>query len=252
MKVISDMAYAIRKRVIIVTGASRGLGRQIALSFGRAGDRIVVNYVSAGQQAAEVVNSIQAAGGEAIPFRADVRLAAEIEAMTAETRDRWGTIDVLINNAGVAKDCLTVRMPETDWNDVLDTNLKGAFQVTRSAANIMKENRDGHVINVSSIVGLHGREGQANYSASKAGLIGFTKACARELGVYNIKVNAVLPGYMTTELGNGVSSHILDRVLKDNALDRFSDPVEVAQFICHLSLMRNVSGQVFNLDSRIL
>ena len=239
-----------KKRVVIVTGASRGLGREIAIRFGRAGEKVVVNYITHRSDAAAVADEIVHAGGEAFPFQADVKVSAEVQAMIETTVRRFGPLDVLVNNAGIAKDGLLIRMTEQDWDSVVDTNLKGPFLCIRAVADIMSKQQNGHVINVSSISGVLGREGQANYSASKAGLIGLTRACAKELGRYDIKVNAVLPGYIPTDIGGKVQDRIYQRVLKDNALSRVSDPEEVADFIYHLSLMNNVSGQVFNLDSR--
>lgn len=241
-----------RKRVIIVTGASRGLGREIALKFGKAGDRVVVNYLSRGQDAAAVADEILRAGGEAVSCRADVRIAGEVGTMINETTKRWGGLDVLVNNAGITKDRLMLRLPEQDWDSVLDTNLTGAFHCIRAASLIMSSRGEGHIVNISSIVGAQGRAGQGPYAASKAGLIGLTKAAAKELGGFNIKVNAVLPGFLPTEMGEKVSDTIHERMLQENALNRISDPREVAEFIHHLSRMNNVSGQIFNLDSRIL
>lgn len=246
------MPLSEHKRVVIITGASRGLGRNIALKFGKAGNRVVVNYVSHGQDAAAVVDEILRAGGEAVSCRADVRIAEEIRTMIDETMKRWGAVDVLVNNAGITKDSLMLRMPEQDWDSVLDTNLTGAFHCIRAASQIMSDQREGHIVNISSIVGVRGREGQAPYAASKAGLIGLTKAAARELGGFNIKVNAVLPGYLPTEMGESISDTMHERVLHENALNRVSDPREVAEFIHHLSRMNNVSGQIFNLDSRMI
>lgn len=246
------MPLSEHRRVVIVTGASRGLGREIALEFGKAGDRVVVNYVSHGPAAAAVVDEILRAGGEAISYKADVRIAEEVGTMIDETTKRWGYLDILVNNAGIAKDRLMLRMPERDWDSVLDTNLTGAFHCIRAASTIMSNQREGHIVNISSIVGVQGREGQAPYAAAKAGLIGLTKSAAKELGGFNIKVNAVLPGYLPTEMGENVSDTILTRVLQENALNRVSDPREVAEFIHHLSRMNNISGQIFNLDSRIL
>ena len=241
-----------QKRVVIVTGASRGLGREIALRFGRAGDRIVVNFLSSEQDAAAVLREIVRDGGEAVPVRADVRIASDADAMLRDAAERWGSVDVLINNAGIAKDGLLLRMPERDWDDVIACNLTGPFHCIRAAAGIMTKQRRGHIVSIASIVGTQGREGQANYSASKAGLIGLTKTCARELGPLNINVNAVLPGYIPTDMGNTISNSVHKRILKENALGRASDPTEVAEFIYRLTLMTSVSGQVFNLDSRIL
>jgi 3-oxoacyl-[acyl-carrier protein] reductase len=241
-----------QKRVVIVTGASRGLGKEIALRFGMSGERIVVNYLSNEPAARAVADAIDQNGGESICYKADVKHTAEVDAMARDTIERWGTVDVLINNAALTKDGIMIRMTEEDWDDVVDTNLNGPFQCIRAAANQMIKQRYGHIINISAIAGLQGREGQANYSSSKAGLTGLTKASAKELGPFNIKVNAVLPGYLPTDMGSNISHNVHDRILKENALGRASEPREVADFIYHLSLMNNVSGQVFNLDSRIV
>jgi 3-oxoacyl-[acyl-carrier protein] reductase len=240
------------KKVVIVTGASRGLGKVIALAFGRAGCRVVVNFLKQEQEAGEVAEEIARSGGEAIPFRANVSSSADVELLVAGTVERWGRVDVLVNNAGLTRDCLCVRMPEQDWDDVINTNLTGPFLCVRAAAKAMMKQRAGHVINISSIVGAQGREGQANYSAAKAGLIGLTKAAAKELGRFNIKVNAVLPGWLPTDMGEEISESIRSRILAENTLGRISDPKEVADFIVHLASTSNVSGQVFNLDSRVL
>lgn len=240
------------KRVVIVTGASRGIGKQIALAFGLAGDRVIINFLNREQDAGSVADEISRKGGEAAVFKADVRAAQEVDAMINAAIARWGAVDVLVNNAGVAKDGLLLRMSDQDWDAVLDTNLKGPFYGIRAVSEIMTRQRQGHIINLASIVGLQGREGQANYAASKAGLIGLTKAAAKELGRFNIKVNAVLPGYIQTDMGAGISDSIVERIKTDNALGRINDPYEVAEFIYRLSLMNNVSGQVFNLDSRVV
>lgn len=239
-------------KVVVITGASRGLGRQIALTYGRAGHRILVNYTSRAKEATEVCEEILNAGGEALSCRADVRIASEVDAMVESVLRQWGTVDILVNNAGLTKDNLLLRMPEQDWDAVLDTNLKGPFYCIRAVSRVMMKQRSGHIINIASIVGVRGREGQANYSAAKAGLIGLSKAASQELGKHNIQVNAVLPGYLQTSMGSSVSESVRTRILKETTLGRCSDLNETAQFICHLSLMNNVSGQVFNLDSRII
>jgi 3-oxoacyl-[acyl-carrier protein] reductase len=240
------------KRVVVVTGASRGLGRQIALRFGRAGERVIVNYLRNESGALETVEEIAHAGGEAFSVRADVRVSTEVEAMVAGTVRRWGSIDVLVNNAGSTKDGLLLRMADESWNDVISANLTGPFHCIRAAAGAMMKHRRGQIVSIGSIVGIQGREGQANYAASKAGLMGLTRACARELGPYNIRVNAVLPGYLFTDMGRKASDAVLERVRRENALGRPSDPEEVAEFVYRLSMMENVSGQTFNLDSRII
>jgi 3-oxoacyl-[acyl-carrier protein] reductase len=241
-----------RKRVVIITGASRGLGREIALRFGLAGERIVVNFLSDEHAARAVVAEISRHNGESICYKADVKNPDEVDAMTRKAMKLWSAVDVLINNAAQTKDGIVLRMTGEDWDDVVETNLSGPFHCIRGAAHQLIKQRSGHIINISSIVGLQGREGQANYSSAKAGLIGLTRASAKELGSFNIKVNAVLPGYLPTDMGSTISNTVHDRILKENALGRASDPREVADFIYHLSLMKNVSGQVFNLDSRIV
>jgi 3-oxoacyl-[acyl-carrier protein] reductase len=240
------------KRVVIVTGASRGLGKAIALRFGKAGCRVVVNYRKQEQDARGVADAIQASGGEAICCKADVRISRDAAAMVQQTLDQWDSLDLLVNNAGLTMDGLLLRMSEEQWDDVIETNLTGAFHCIRAAAQQMSKGEGGHIINISSIVGVQGREGQANYAASKAALIGLTTACAQELGSSNIQVNAVLPGYLPTDMGATVSDAIHSKIVSRNALGRTSDAAEVADFIYHLSCMKNVSGQVFNLDSRIL
>jgi len=241
-----------RKRVVIITGASRGLGRELAFCFGRAGERVVVNFLSNENAARVVVDAICRYGGESLCYMADVNNPVEVDGLMRDTMGRWGAIDVLINNAGLTKDRIMFRMTEEDWDAVVDTNLSGPFRCIRAVSQHMIKQRSGHIINISSIVGLQGREGQANYSSAKAGLIGLTKASAKELGTYNIKVNVVVPGYLHTDMGSSISDAVYDRILKENALGKASDPLEVADFIYHLSLMNNVSGQVFNLDSRIV
>jgi 3-oxoacyl-[acyl-carrier protein] reductase len=239
-------------RVIIVTGASRGLGRTIALRFGIAGARTVVNYLERQQDAIAVADSITKQGGVALAMQADVRKAPMVDAMIDDVLRRWGKVDVLVNNAGIISDGLAIRMSEQDWEDVLSTNLTGPFHCIRSVSRAMMRQRSGHIISLASLTGIQGRAGQANYSAAKAGLIGLTRATAKEMGRFNIKANAVLPGYLATEMGSSVSGSLQSRISEENTLGRASTRDEVAEFIYHLSLMNNVSGQVFNLDSRII
>jgi 3-oxoacyl-[acyl-carrier protein] reductase len=241
-----------KKRVIIITGASRGLGREIALRFGRAGERVVVNFQSNELAARAVADQVFQNGGEAIHYGASVKNPVEVDAMVSNILERWGSVDVLINNAALTKDRIMLRMSEAEWDEVSDVNLGGPFHCIRAVSDHMIKRRSGHIINISSIVGVQGREGQANYSAAKAGLIGLTKAVAKELGLFNIKVNAVLPGYLPTEMSAQISNTMHERIMRDTTLGRGTDADEVAELIYQLSLMHNVSGQVFNLDSRIL
>ena len=240
------------RRVVIVTGASRGLGRETALQFGRAGCRVVVNYREREGDAQAVAGAINRRGGEAVAIRADVGQSDQVDAMVDETIRRWGAVDTLVNNAGIVRDALTLKMDEADWDSVMVTNLKGPFLCIRAVARTMMRRHSGHIISVASIAGVRGREGQANYASSKAGLIGLTKAAAQELGRSNIQVNCVLPGYLSTDMGTASPESVHARVLGESALGRTSTTAEVAAFILHLSIMKSVSGQVFNLDSRIL
>lgn len=237
-------------RVIIVTGASRGLGREIALRFGRAGDRIVVNYREQEHDALDVVQEVRKLGGEAVAFRADVSHADEVEAMVRDALGMWGSVDVLVNNAGISRDSLALSMSEENWDNVLSTNLTGSFHCIRAVSGAMMRQRSGHIISISSISGVQGRAGQANYAASKAGLIGLTREAAKELGRFNVKANTVLPGFLATEMGNSMPESVRCRIIEENTLGRSSGQEEVVEFIYHLSLMQYVSGQVFNLDSR--
>ena len=237
-------------RVVVVTGASRGLGRMIALRFGIAGARIAVNYLERRQEALAVADSITQQGGEALAIQADVRQAAMVEEMINVVVKRWGTVDVLVNNAGIIRDGLAARLSEQEWDDVLSTNLTGPFHCIRAVSRAMMQQRSGHIISLSSLAGKQGRVGQANYAAAKAGLIGLTRTTAQELGRFNIKANAVLPGFLGTDMGTTVSQPLVDRIIEQNALGRASTQDEIADFIYHLSLMQHVSGQVFNLDSR--
>jgi len=240
------------ERVVIVTGASRGLGREIALQFGASGCRVVVNYREREGDARMVAEDICRSGGDAFAVRADIRRPDEVDSMVDKALRRWGSIDVLVNNAGVTRDALAVRMDEADWDSVMDANLKGPFLCMRAVTRAMIKQRSGHIISIASIAGTRGREGQANYAASKAGLIGLTKAAAKELGRSNVQVNCVLPGYLPTDMGAAAPESVIARVLAETTLGRTSNTVEVAAFIHYLSFMKNVSGQVFNLDSRVL
>lgn len=239
-------------QTVLITGASRGLGREIALAFGRTECSVMVNYLEQEEAAAEVVNEIERAGGRAFLSRGDIRNSSEVDRVVGEAFQRMGSLGIVVNNAGITRDKLLLRMSEQDWDEVFATNLSGAFHVLRSAASIMTRQGYGHIINIASITGLQGREGQANYASSKAALIGLTKASARELGPSNIQVNSVLPGYLATDMGDKVSQAVIDRALQENTLRRLSDVTEVANFIRHLATARNISGQVFNLDSRIV
>jgi 3-oxoacyl-[acyl-carrier protein] reductase len=239
-------------RVVVITGASGGLGREIAMLFSQHGDRIVLHYHSGRQQAEEIALKIRAHGSQAMIHQADIRNRQAVQEMATTVVKEWGKIDLWINNAGTTHDRLMDRIKPGEWEQVITTNLHGAFYGVQEAARVMAHQTQGHIINISSLVGYRGAVGQAAYSASKAGLVGLTKAAARELGQFNIQVNAVLPGYLPTPMTRKLSQKRSLQIVEENVLGRTSHFGEVCRFIHHLSLMKHVSGQVFNLDSRIL
>lgn len=237
-------------RVAIVTGSSRGIGRAIALELARQGCRVVVNYRTNAAAAAEVVDLIQGAGGEARAVQADVSLAADAQRMIDFALDTFGTVDILVNNAGITRDTLLLRMSEEDWDAVLNTILKGAFQCARSVVRTFLRKRSGRIINIGSVVGLVGNAGQANYAAAKAGLVGLTKALARELGSRNITVNLVAPGFIQTDLTAHLSEELVGKVLAQIPVGRLGRPEDVAAAVAFLASERAayITGQVLCVD----
>ncbi|XP_044399829.1 3-oxoacyl-[acyl-carrier-protein] reductase 4 isoform X3 [Triticum aestivum] len=202
--------------VAVVTGASRGIGRAIAVALGKAGCKVVVNYAKSGMEAEEVCREIMESGGTAISFSADVSIEAEVETMMRAAIDTWGTLDVLVNNAGITRDALLMRMKKAQWQEVVDVNLTGVYLCAQAAAAVMMKRKKGRIINIASVAGMIGNIGQANYCAAKAGVIGLTKAMAREYGGRNINVNAVSPGWvasdMTAKLGDDIERKALETI----------------------------------------
>lgn len=239
------------KKVVLVTGASRGLGAAAAAEFGRAGWRVAVNYRASREAAERVAAAIDGAGGEAFVWRADVARAGEVAAMVAEVMRRWRRLDALVANAGVAHEALCVSTREADWDAVLGTNLKGVFLCAREAAAAMCRQGSGHLIAVGSRIGLSGGRGESAYAASKAALIGFILSVARELGPTGIRANAVIPGFMLTDMGRAASGEARERARAECVFGRHADPHEAARFIVCLAETEGVSGQVFTLDGRI-
>jgi 3-oxoacyl-[acyl-carrier protein] reductase len=228
-------------KTALVTGASRGIGRAIALELAAAGASVVLGYRSGGD---EVEEAVREANGRAI--QADVSDPDDARRLVEEA----GELDLLVNNAGLTRDGLIARMPDEDWRDVLETNLSGAFYTCRAAARSMMRRRSGSIVNVSSIVGLHGNPGQTNYSASKGGLIGFTKALARELAPRGVRANVVAPGYVDTRLTRAISDDMRELMLKNTPLQRFGEPEDVAgavRFLCS-DEASFITGEVLLVD----
>lgn len=237
-------------RVSVVTGASRGIGRAIAVQLGQAGGQVVVNFVGRESDARETADLIQAAGGKAIVEQADVRRMDDAERLVETALGSFGRIDVVVNNAGITRDGLLMRMKETDWDDVLDTNLRGAFHLTKAAARPMMKQRFGRIINITSVVGIIGNAGQANYVSAKAGLIGLTKSTAREFAPRGITVNAVAPGYIATEMTRDLGDEVVNKMMEGIPLGRIGLPDDVAKAVAFFASddASYITGQVLSVD----
>lgn len=234
--------------VCLVTGSSRGLGKAITLAFGKRGHQVVIHYKDKNKEAENVASQIK----ESIVLKADVRDFKEVKTLIDEVIKKWGRIDILVNNAGITKEALLLKTSEKDFDNMVATNLKGPVNFIRAVTWHMIKQKKGHIINISSITGIKGKSGLSAYSASKAALIGVTLSTAAELSRYNIMVNAVLPGYMLTDMGINSGDNAKETALKDSLIKKFSEPDKVAEFICYLAETSGVTGQVFNLDSRII
>jgi 3-oxoacyl-[acyl-carrier protein] reductase len=237
-------------KTALVTGAGRGIGRAIALKFGAAGAKVAVNYNASEAQAEEVVAAIKDAGGEAQAVKADVSKADEVDAMVSTLVKEWGRLDILVNNAGITRDNLMMRMSQDEWDAVMDTNLRSAYFCTRAVLRSMLRNRWGRIISLSSVVGLTGNAGQANYAAAKAGIIGFTKSIAREVGGRNITANAIAPGFIETDITAGLPDALKAEMLKTIPADRYGQPDDIANAVVFLGsdLASYKNGQVLNVD----
>ncbi len=234
----------------LVTGASRGIGREIALELARQGANVAVNYAGNEAKARETVEEIEKMGRKAFAVKADVSSADEVSEMVKKTIAEFGRLDILVNNAGITKDNLLMRMKEEEWDAVIDTNLKGVFLCTKAVTRQMMKQRKGRIINIASIVGVSGNAGQANYVAAKAGVIGLTKTTARELASRGITVNAVAPGFISTDMTDQLSEEIKAGMLKQIPLGRFGEPGDVAKMVAFLASddADYITGQTIHID----
>lgn len=237
-------------KVAVVTGASRGIGRAIALKLAEEGAKVVVNYSGSQAKAEEVVAKIQESGGEAIAVQASVSQTEEVTTLMDTAVKTFGSLDILVNNAGITRDNLLMRMKEDEWDDVLDTNLKGVFLCTKAVTRQMMKQRAGRIINISSIVGVAGNAGQANYVAAKAGVIGLTKTTAKELASRNILVNAIAPGFIETEMTDQLPEDIKQGMLTQIPLAKLGQPEDIAKAVAYLASddANYMTGQTLHID----
>lgn len=237
-------------QVAVVTGASRGIGRATAIALARAGAKVVVNYRSQEEAAREVVDIIKQGGGEALALKGDVSQREEAQALIEGTLTAFGRVDILVNNAGITRDNLLLRMRHEDWETVLRTNLTGVFFCCQAALKPMFRQRAGRIINITSVVGLTGNAGQANYAAAKAGIIGFTKSLAKEVASRGILVNAVAPGFISTDMTENLGEEVRRSFLERIPLGRPGEPEEVAEVVVFLAspASRYITGQVIVVD----
>lgn len=238
------------KKVALVTGGSRGIGKEIALELARNGANVAISYVSNEVKAKEVIDEIGSLGVKAIAIKADVSKEEEVQEMIKKVEEEFNTIDILVNNAGVTKDNLLIRMKEEEWDEVMSVNLKGTFLCTKAVSRMMMKKRYGKIINITSVVGITGNVGQGNYSASKAGVIGFTKSMARELASRGIRVNAVAPGFIETDMTDVLKEDIKDAMLKSIPLGIFGKPKDIADAVVFLASSKSdyITGQVVNVN----
>ncbi len=242
------MNERLKDQVALVTGASRGIGKAIALALAAEGASVVVNYTSSQDAAQALVETIVKAGGKAVAIKADVAQPEQVEALVKETLAQLGRIDILVNNAGITRDTLLLRMKLEDWQAVINLNLTGVFLCTQAVSKSMLKQRSGKIINIASVAGQMGNPGQANYSAAKAGVIGLTKTLAKEFASRGITVNAVAPGFIETDMTEGLKA---EEILKIIPLGRYGKPEEIAGMVAFLAsdpAANYITGQFFNVD----
>ena len=238
------------RKTVFVTGGSRGIGKEVALKFAEEGYDVIINYVSEKTDVEALKKEFEEKGAETLILKADVSKEVEVQEVIKQTIEKFGKIDVLVNNAGITRDNLLMRMSEEDFDKVLEINLKGTFIVTKAVTKYMMKKRSGSIINLSSVVGVSGNAGQCNYSASKAGIIGFTKSVAKELASRNIRANAVAPGFIETDMTNVLPENVKEEIHNQIPLKRMGSAKEVAELIYFLGSEKSsyITGQVINVD----
>ena len=240
----------LKGKIAVITGSSRGIGAVTAIEMAKRGAKVVINYSSSKEKAEKVLDKVKDFGSEGILVQADVSKLSEAKKLIKTTKDKYDRIDILVNNAGITRDKLLLRMKESDWDDAMNVNLKGVFNCTKAITRLLMKQRSGKIINMTSVVGLMGNAGQANYSASKAGIVGFTKSIARELASRGITANAVAPGFITSDMTNELSEEVKEEMLSSIPLDKLGSPEDVANLICFLASDKAdyINGQVINVD----
>lgn len=242
------------EKTALVTGASRGIGRAIALALASKGFAVALNYAGSHDAAEAVKKEIEDAGGKAFTVQGDVSKSEDVDRIFKTVKDEFGGLDVLVNNAGINRDALLIRMKESNWDDVIATDLKSDFLTTKAAAAMMMRKRKGSIINISSVVGIMGNIGQANYAAAKAGVIGLTKACAKEMAARNIRVNAVAPGFIETAMTDGIPEKIREGMIASIPMGRMGQPEDIARAVCFLASDDSsyITGQVLVVDGGLV
>ena len=242
------------EKTALGTGASRGIGRAIALALAAKGFAVALNYAGSHDAAEAVKKEIEEAGGKAFTIQGDVSKSEDVDRIFKAVKDEFGGLDVLVNNAGINRDALLIRMKESNWDDVIATDLKSDFLTTKAAAAMMMRKRKGSIINISSVVGIMGNIGQANYAAAKAGVIGLTKACAKEMAARNIRVNAVAPGFIETAMTDGIPEKIREGMISSIPMGRMGQPEDIAKAVCFLASDDSsyITGQVLVVDGGLV
>ncbi len=237
-------------KIALVTGGSRGIGKEIALALAKEGINIAISYGNNAISAKAVLEELKSLGVEAIAVKADVSISEEVTNLIKKVESELGTIDILVNNAGITKDNLLIRMTEEDWDSVMDVNLKGVFLCTKAVSRAMMKKRYGKIVNITSVVGITGNAGQGNYSASKAGVIGFTKSMAKELASRGIRVNAVAPGFIQTDMTDVLKDEIKAEMLKLIPLNTMGNPEDIANLVVFLASEKSdyITGQIIKID----